>query len=262
MQKKAVRKGQVFRKRAHFSGSAGATKALVPRGGQLNMSPSGIYSDMAPHFFRRALPDVTIFCSSAGVVSLLEPNNVAPNYVSVGNLTADVGALNVSQFAVTVTPFLAALPSVSAFTALYSRFQIRKFEMNVANCNGISNTNIGCVIPQVTVVEDYTDAGLLASQQAADSFQSNRKFSLNDSSSFDLACVPKPSTVMFISGVSSGYSSSAASNKPQWMDSATSSSVPHYAFKLWFRNFFTGANNGGNLIRLSPVLYFACREPQ
>lgn len=241
---------------------ASKRKATAPRfktWGDSLVVPRGVYSAGRIAYFRRPLEDAILYCSAPGVVSALTNLLGAPAWLSLANLTPDAGSGVVSQFGASITIALANLASAAEFLTLYDRFQIQRLEVSITNCNGDSNTNIGCYIPRVTIAPDYTDATVPTSQGYVDQYEEAQTFNISAQKTFNTSCVPKPSMQMY-AGMTPGYAS-AAVQEPLWLDSGSSSGVPHYAFKMWFRNFFTGAASGGNAVRIAPVLWFACREP-
>lgn len=222
--------------------------------------PRGVYSNNQISYFRRPLEDAVIYCSGAATVSQLGPTGSAVPWLALQNLTADVGAGVLSQFGASINVSLAMLAAYTEFTTLFTRFRIDKLEITVENTNGDSNTNIGCYIPRMSIAPDYTDAVVPTSQAYLDQYETCQSVVLSSQTSFNTSCIVKPSITVYAGSMANGYGSTATRNT-MWLDSDSSTAVPHYGLKMWFRNFFTGAASGGNAIRIAPVLYFACREP-
>lgn len=254
---KKSRKGSVIKRHKSRKSSSSAAAGW----GDNFSVPKGVYANNQSHYFRRPLEDALVFCSGANAVTALGPTGSAVPWLALANLTADVGSGVVSQFGMAIQVSLSSLPSYAAFTTLYNRFRIEKLEIAIEYCNGDSNTNIGCQIPRISIAPDYTDATVPASQAALDEYETVQSVNLSAQTTFNTSCVPKPSQTMYGGGMTAGYGSAGSVNKV-WLDSDSSTGVPHYAFKLWVRNFYTANASAGNSFRLSPVLYFACREPR
>lgn len=253
--KKSKKGSLVVKKKQSSSAAAGGW------GDNYRSVSRGVYSNNKTYYFRRPMEDAVLYCSGAATVAQLGPTGSAVPWLALGNLTADVGAGVLSQFGAAINVNLAQVAGYTDFSGLFNRFRVEKLEITVENTNGDSNTNIGCYIPRMSIAPDYTDATVPGSQAVLDQYESCQSVVLSSQTSFNTACVPKPSSVLFAGGMASGYGSVGGPNK-MWLDSDSSTTVPHYAFKMWFRNFFTGAASGGNAIRIAPVLYFACREPR
>jgi len=210
------------------------------------------------------MDDATFFCSGSGAVSVVTATGVPPGWIVLGPVSADAsgsGSGNCGQFSWTLKAGLNNVPGGSEFVTLFERYQIVGMECKIVPIMGDSyNSAVGCPLPTIYAVEDYTDDAIIPSFSACQQYGQVKEYALSQNKAFVHSITPKASTLMYVGGALVGYQSSAH-RSDMWLDTVgTGNAVPHYGLKFYVRNFLISAVGSGLGFRVTPTLYLKMRE--
>lgn len=205
------------------------------------------------HIFKRYGNEVVISTDSSGIPVITQTNSswTLGNTNSSGYLS---GAVN---FGISGEFAIKDVRDASDFTQLFDRYKIvgvkLKFlyQQNSVPVGGLTS------FPVINYAFDADDSNTPTGIDQLQAKGYNHEKVLNANSNFSYYIKPRVSKMLYsqsLSGVG-GYSS----EKACWID-CQSSSVPHYGFKAWIKDWYTLSSN--QVLTIQPVFYLAMKDSQ